>query len=149
MSSGAAMCQEAPSAVPVPPETWTSARGRSDFFCAAAPPRIKAAEARKQREVFMWFSSVEREEPPQSSEGVSHLGGGRVDFAVVALVSAAELRPERADCHLYLAVALQRNGAATAARAAWAKAHELCPDIMETKQGKRALALGLDQAALD
>ncbi|MCZ6597364.1 MAG: fused MFS/spermidine synthase [Planctomycetota bacterium] len=82
-------------------------------------------------------------------EGVSHLGGGRVDSAVVALVSAAELRPERADCHLYLAVALQRNGAATAARAAWAKAHELCPDIMETPQGKRALTLGLDQAALD
>jgi spermidine synthase len=61
--------------------------------------------------------------------------------AVEELVAAAELRPERADAHLYLAVALERLGSAAAAEAQ-ARALELCPDLARTPIGYRAAQLG-------
>jgi tetratricopeptide (TPR) repeat protein len=67
--------------------------------------------------------------------------------AVQPLLRAAELRPERADSHLYLGLALTRAGSAEGARAALAKARELCPRIAETAAGKFALELGLAREA--
>jgi spermidine synthase len=69
--------------------------------------------------------------------------------AVQPLLRAAELRPERADSHLYLGLALTRNGVAGGARAALAKACELCPRIADTPAGQLALGLGLTRAALE
>ncbi len=59
------------------------------------------------------------------------------------LLSAAELRPERADAHLYVAAAMLRIGSDRAARAALARAIELCPRALETPAGLRAARLGL------
>jgi len=59
------------------------------------------------------------------------------------LLSAAELRPERADAQLYVAAALQAVGDAGAAHAALARAMELCPRALETPAGLRATKLGL------
>ncbi|HUR29287.1 MAG TPA: hypothetical protein VM509_13955, partial [Planctomycetota bacterium] len=59
------------------------------------------------------------------------------------LLSAAELRRERADVHLYVAAALARQGNADAARAAQARALELCPRVLDTPAGLRASKLGL------
>lgn len=59
------------------------------------------------------------------------------------LLSAAELRPERADVHLYIAAALQRLGSARGAAAALARALKLCPRALETPAGKRAAGFGL------
>jgi len=69
--------------------------------------------------------------------------------AVQPLLRAAELRPERADSHLYLGIALTRAGSAQAARAALAKARELCPRIADTSAGHFAQELGLERAALE
>ncbi len=63
--------------------------------------------------------------------------------AVDRLLSAAELRPERADVHLYVAAALQRLGSARGAAAALARALELCPRALETPAGRRAAGFGL------
>jgi tetratricopeptide (TPR) repeat protein len=68
--------------------------------------------------------------------------------AVQPLLRAAELRPERADSHLYLGLALTRAGVAEGARAALKKARELCPRIAETSAGRFALELGLARDAL-
>jgi len=70
-------------------------------------------------------------------------GRARDGAAVEELVRAAELRPERADVHAYLAAALKRAGAADGARAAARRAEELCPGIAETPEGKRALGWGV------
>jgi hypothetical protein len=75
--------------------------------------------------------------------GVARLGAGEPLEALGPLTTAAELRPERADVHLYLAAALQAQGAESAAAAAWSAARERCPRILETSAGARALALGL------
>ena len=75
-------------------------------------------------------------------DGVGLLAGGAPKAALPQLVSAAELRPERGDVHLYLSAALQALGADSGARAAWDAARERCPRILETGPGERALALG-------
>jgi hypothetical protein len=61
-------------------------------------------------------------------------------------LSAAELRPERADAQLYVAAALTRLGDALGARAALARAIELCPRALETPAGVRAAGYGLPAA---
>jgi spermidine synthase len=66
--------------------------------------------------------------------------------ALPDLVRAAELRRERADVHLYLAVALERTGDSAAAKAL-AAALERCPGIARTREGRRARQLGLSDAA--
>jgi spermidine synthase len=66
--------------------------------------------------------------------------------ALPDLVRAAELRKERADVHLYLAVALERCGDPTSVRAL-AAALERCPGIARTREGLRARQLGLSDAA--
>ncbi len=59
------------------------------------------------------------------------------------LLSAAELRPQRADAHLYVAAAMFRLGNERAARAALQRAIELCPRVLQTSAGLRATRLGL------
>ena len=78
------------------------------------------------------------------SLGVSRLGRGEVSSTLEPLTTAAELRPERGDVHLYLACALQRAGADAAAAAAWGAARERCPRILETPAGRRVLDLGFE-----
>jgi spermidine synthase len=63
--------------------------------------------------------------------------------ALAELLVAAELRDERADVHLYLAVALERVGS-SAAGAALRTALDLCPNLARTAPGRRAVELGLD-----
>jgi spermidine synthase len=75
-------------------------------------------------------------------DGVARLSAGDARAAVPELVTAAELRPERGDVHLYLSAALQEVGAGDGARAAWKAAHERCPRILQTSAGARVLALG-------
>ncbi len=74
--------------------------------------------------------------------GVSRLAAGDFDAAITRLTIAAELRRERGDVHLYLAVALQGNKSEKGARAAWDEARARCPRILSTPAGRRALALG-------
>ncbi|HTF91274.1 MAG TPA: hypothetical protein VK843_22875 [Planctomycetota bacterium] len=66
--------------------------------------------------------------------------------AVERLLTAAELRTERGDTHVYLSAALHGLGSDRAARAALARAIELCPRILETTAGQRAARLGLPVA---
>ena len=75
-------------------------------------------------------------------EGVAAIGR---DPRVAAdrLLAAAELRPERADAQLYVAAAMAALGDPAAARAALARAVELCPRALETPAGLRAVSLGL------
>lgn len=63
-------------------------------------------------------------------------------LALPSLVKAAELQPERADVHLYLAVALQKLKSKAAPRAL-ERALSLCPRLAETREAERARALGL------
>jgi hypothetical protein len=67
-------------------------------------------------------------------------------MALEPLLTAAESRPERADVHLYTAVALGRIGS-PAASSALARALELCPRLASTSEGARARGLGLSDAA--
>lgn len=64
--------------------------------------------------------------------------------ALDALTRAAEIRPEHAETHLLIALAAARLGEPTIARAAADRAYELCPRLLETRQGRRAVeVLGL------
>ena len=80
-------------------------------------------------------------------EGVSLVAGGDAAGALGPLITAAELRPERADVHLYLALALHALGSGEAAGAAMKKALEACPRLRETPAGRRASLLGLPEEA--
>lgn len=62
--------------------------------------------------------------------------------AAVQLERAATLRPERADVHAYLAVALDRMGDERAA-SELARARALCPTLERTAVGERLRQLGL------
>jgi hypothetical protein len=77
--------------------------------------------------------------------GVSALGNDPAG-ALPDLVRAAELRRERGDVHLYLAVALEKTGSAAAAQAL-AAAIQRCPAIARTREGMRARQLGLSDSA--
>ena len=59
------------------------------------------------------------------------------------LISAVEIRPERADVHLYVSAAMLRLGSESVAREALGRALELCPRALETSAGMRAAKLGL------
>ncbi|MEM7311483.1 MAG: hypothetical protein AAF682_32780, partial [Planctomycetota bacterium] len=76
------------------------------------------------------------------NRGVARLRGGDPEGALGPLTTAAELRGERADVHLYLALALQRAEVEAGAKAAFAAALERCPRVLATPAGERALALG-------
>jgi spermidine synthase len=75
--------------------------------------------------------------------GVLDLAAKRHPEALAKLTTAIELRPGRADLHLFMALVAQRLGHAERALRAWEKALGLCPRILETPQGQRALQLGL------
>jgi spermidine synthase len=74
--------------------------------------------------------------------GVTRLSAGDARSALEPLTTAAELRPERGDVHLYLAAALQAVGVDAGARAAYAAAIERCPRIFLTPPGERVLGWG-------
>jgi len=75
--------------------------------------------------------------------GVLDLAAGRNDEALAKLTSAIELRPERADLHLFMALVAQRLGHVDLALRAWEEALQRCPNILATPQGLSALRLGL------
>jgi hypothetical protein len=87
----------------------------------------------------------EREFLDALRRGVGRLGSDP-QGALPDLVRAAELRRERGDVHLYLAVALEQTGNPNAAKAL-AAALERCPGIARTREGARARQLGLSDAA--
>ena len=73
--------------------------------------------------------------------GVALLRGGAGGQALEQLTRAAQLRPERGDVHLLVAVAALLLDELPLARSAAARSVELCPRILETPQGRVALAL--------
>lgn len=76
--------------------------------------------------------------------GVTALASADTSDATLGLLlRAAELRPERADTHLYVATAWHLRDTPRLARAAMERALELCPRALETPAGKRAVSLGL------
>ncbi len=75
--------------------------------------------------------------------GVQDLAAGRYSEALAKLTTAIELRPERADLHLFMALVAQRLESAELALRAWERALGLCPRILETPQGQKAQQLGL------
>lgn len=62
--------------------------------------------------------------------------------ALELLLDAERFEAQRADVHLYIAVALHKLGSKAAPKAL-ARARELCPRIGQTREGQRARALGL------
>lgn len=110
------------------------ARGRSELELARAralapgDPELVAFEG-------------EREFLAALRSGVARLAADPAG-ALPDLVRAAELRRERADVHLYLAVALERTGSSAAGKALDA-ALSRCPRLAATREGQRARALGL------
>lgn len=89
--------------------------------------------------------AAEREFLASIRRGVAELAND-AQAALPDLVRAAELRRERADVHLYLAVALEKLGNPSAAKALQA-ALDRCPAIARTKEGARARQLGLSDSA--
>ncbi|MEE8469286.1 MAG: hypothetical protein V3T22_12570, partial [Planctomycetota bacterium] len=75
--------------------------------------------------------------------GVSDLDRDLDLSALEQLTRAAEMRPGRADVHLFVALAAGRLGLVDLAQKAGQRAQDLCPRLLETPQGQRALALGL------
>lgn len=62
--------------------------------------------------------------------------------AALSLREAARRYPDRADAHLFMAVALERMGQPEAAETALSLAFELCPRVLETPAGSSARNLG-------
>ena len=83
----------------------------------------------------------------QREAGVLALSQGAGRAALAPLLDAIDLRPERADLYLFLALALERTGDRRNASNAASKALELCPRILETPQGVAAQRLGLQLRA--
>ncbi|MCP3917401.1 MAG: hypothetical protein GY711_17790 [bacterium] len=77
------------------------------------------------------------------SGGFGALAGGHDGMALDELTRAASLRPERAQVHLLVALAAWRTSNPRVARAAAGRAYQLCPRLLETPQGARALDQGL------
>jgi spermidine synthase len=100
-----------------------------------------AALAARDPEVRALLEELEFLE--QLRAGVAALGVNDARGGLRGCLRAAELRPERADVHLYVAAALHALGQSAGAQAALAKAQQLCPRWRETPQGQRALRLGL------
>ncbi len=74
---------------------------------------------------------------------VSDLAQGRFEEAMAKLIDAIDLRPQRGDLHLYMALAAQGLEEPAIALRAWERALALCPRILETPQGLIAQRLGL------
>lgn len=104
-------------------------------FGDAAPQARVEAEVRALYDEAEFLDTLRR--------GVALLRQGDSRGAVRNCVRAVELRPERCDTHLYLAVALQSVGEPQAADAALREAERRCPRWRETAPGQRALDLGL------
>ncbi len=108
-------------------------------------PALDAARAELERrmagdpEARAFLDEVRLEDLRLS--GVIALGSGRPADAMRAFLDAIDLVGERADLHLFAAVAFEQAGEAPAARAAHRRALELCPRILETPQGQKALSL--------
>ena len=79
--------------------------------------------------------------------GVSDLDRDLDLSALEQLTLAAEMRPDRADVHLFVALAAGRLGLVDLAQKAGRRAQDLCPRLLGTPQGQRALALGLPAIA--
>jgi len=116
----------------LPPQPGAAAELARALELAPTDPEVRAFAAERE------FLEVLR-------RGVSTLAGDP-EGALLDLVRAAELRPERGDVHLYLAVALEKTGNPNAAKAL-AAALERCPAIARTREGARARQLGLSDAA--
>jgi hypothetical protein len=117
---------------------------------ALEPAPGAAAELARARELAPADPEVrefaeEREFLEALRRGVSALSSDP-ERALADLVRAAELRRERGDVHLYLAVALEKTGNPNAAKAL-AAALLRCPAIARTREGARARQLGLSDAA--
>jgi len=105
-----------------------------------------------------WLDAEFRFEHSQS-QGLGALAVGDFEGALEHLTRAATERPRRADVHLYIAAAAAReaareraagrptSGVGEVAVQALARSLELCPRILATRAGERALALGLDALA--
>lgn len=81
--------------------------------------------------------------------GLSALEAEDGRTALDYLTRAAQMRPLRADIHLFVSLAALRVGEAPVARAAAARAAELCPRILETRPGEQALRMGLPRNLLE
>jgi len=104
---------------------------------AGADPEVRDFEAELEflgalREGVGWLANA----APQAGQ-----------LALERLLTAAELRPERADVHLYVAAALDRLGEAAAARAALEQARRRCATVRETPAGRRVEGLGFPRDA--
>jgi spermidine synthase len=113
----------------------------------AARPELARARALAPNDPEVLGFAEELEFLDELRQGVAGLQSGLDDeSAAQHLLTAAQRRPERADVHLYLAVALRRvsmPGGTAASEAARNRALELCPRILETPAGERARQLGL------
>jgi spermidine synthase len=107
---------------------------------AALGPALEAAE--RDPEVAELLQELEFRTSLRAGEAA--LRSGQIDDpGIERLVRAAELRPERADVHLYLAAAWRQRGDVRLAQAALYRALDLCPRAFETPAGLRARAYGL------
>ena len=76
------------------------------------------------------------------SEGLGLLRAGQSRAALSKLLAAAEQRPERADVHLFVALAADGAGQQDVALAALGRSLEQCPRILETRPGRLAVGIG-------
>lgn len=131
-------------------EAWLrSALGGRDEGLAPAPDlpdpgaRLEELDALAAREVEARALAREVRTAQARLAGIAALGRGDGRAALDDLTRLVELAPERADGHLFVALAAARLGQAELARAAARRAFELCPRLLETGPGRLALELGL------
>lgn len=79
-------------------------------------------------------------------EGVLMLRAGNWVSAMDRLLSAAEIRPERADIHLFVALAADGLKDTKAALGALRHSLELCPGILATAPGQLAVQIGFSKS---
>lgn len=76
------------------------------------------------------------------AEGLGLLRAGQSRAALAKLLAAAEQRPERADVHLFVALAADGAGQLDVALAALRRSLEQCPRVLETRPGRLAVGIG-------
>ncbi|MFT7676502.1 MAG: spermidine synthase [Planctomycetota bacterium] len=79
-------------------------------------------------------------------EGLLLLRSGSWKGAMERLLSAAEIRPERADIHLYVALAADGLRDTQAALGALRHSLRLCPGLLETAPGQVATQIGFSKS---
>ncbi len=131
---------------------WSEARRRGGsrsepdaLELVSAAFGVGLARARAEPEVAQLLAEAEFLDVLR--RGVGALAQGDARAALRDCVRAAELRPERADVHLYVAACLARLGESAASHAALARAERMCPRWRDTGVGQRALRLGLDASS--